>query len=171
MRCDNCGDEYDDSFKFCPYCGKREVEKDKTAAVPEAGPKSEPKPGPAPQKDKLVMIVDDDEVIVRLLSTQLKLNGYKTIAALDGEQAVRIAHQKTPDLILLDIAMPGLHGFAVIDKLRQSVHTLDIPIMIVSAFNDPDALHKAELYGIQEYVVKPFEVDDLIKKVDDILNA
>ena len=55
-----------------------------------------------------------------MLSTQLRQLGYKAIAALDGEQAVMIAHRKKPDLILLDIAMPGLHGFAVIDKLRQS---------------------------------------------------
>jgi CheY-like chemotaxis protein len=159
MRCDRCGEEYDDSFKFCPYCGSRKGSDDASPAAQ------------APKEDKLIEIVDDDEVIVKLVSTQLTLNGYKTVAALDGEQAVRVAHQKRPDLILLDIAMPGLHGFSVIEKLRQSEHTRRIPIMIVSAFNDPDALNKAELYGIKNYVVKPFDVDDLIKKVGELLGA
>jgi PleD family two-component response regulator len=112
MECEDCGAEYDDSFKFCPYCGKREVE--------EAPPDVEQKPIKNVPKERLILVVDDDEGIVRMLSTQLRQLGYKAIAALDGEQAVMIAHRKKPDLILLDIAMPGLHGFAVIDKLRQS---------------------------------------------------
>jgi DNA-binding response OmpR family regulator len=156
MQCENCGEQYDDSFEFCPCCGKREAKQE----LPEV----EPKPVEAASQEKLILIVDDDETIVRMLSDQLTLSGYKAIAAPDGEQAVMIAHRKRPDLILLDIAMPGLHGFSVIDKLRQSDHTKSIPIVIVSAFNDPEHIKTAELQGI-EYVIKPFSMEKIMEVV------
>ena len=155
MQCENCGAEYDDSFSFCPYCGKRVVEEDLPSVQKEPIEKA--------QQEKLILIVDDNEALVRVLSTQLRLRGYKAIAALDGEQAVMIAHRKKPGLILLDIAMPGLHGFAVIDKLRQSEHTENIPIVIVSGSNEPDSVKKAELMGIRDYIVKPYEEDHLME--------
>lgn len=210
MLCDKCAAEYDDSFAFCPCCGKRDNppqtpiiegrerpgQQQPVGAAgksPEgagdvspvgAAGKSmnqeleqqlkqqlgeqlgEQKPVAKPQSDKLVLIVDDDEAIVRLISANLNMNGYKAIAALDGEQAVMITHRKVPDLILLDIAMPGLHGFSVIDKLRQSNHTINIPIVIVSSFNDEASHHTAETKGIRDYIVKPFEIDHLLAVVN-----
>ncbi len=163
MRCPECGGEYADSFAFCPYCGRR------------AGPTSPSGKAGASQAsrtagaERTVLIVDDDESIVRLLSTDLRFRGYKAIAALDGEQALMITHRMKPDVILMDIAMPGLNGIAVIEKIRQSKLVSHIPIIIVTAFDRAEFRQQAREAGITEFILKPFSPEQIAAAIEGAL--
>jgi len=166
MKCQECQGEYDDSFTFCPYCGKREKEPEP------ATPMEKPLTSRATEEvkeERLVLVVDDDEGIIKLFSMNLKFSGFKVIAALDGEQAVMIAHRKKPDVILLDIAMPGLNGFAVIEKIRNSEHINHIPIIIVSAYFHDEYVQRAKALGISEYIRKPVDPRDVIDAIERVL--
>lgn len=96
------------------------------------------------ERHGVVLVVDDDPKAVELLSTHLQTAGYQVITALSGEQGIDIAREKIPDLILLDLMMPELSGFDVIDALKNDLKTRDIPIIVVTAKqiteNDRDKL-------------------------------
>ncbi len=121
------------------------------------------------KEERLVLVVDDDEGIIKLFSMNLRFSGFKVIAALDGEQAVMIAHRKKPDVILLDIAMPGLNGFAVIEKIRNSEHINHIPIIIVSAYFHDEYVQRAKALGISEYMRKPVDPRDVVDAIERVL--
>ena len=164
MRCSECDGEYDSSFAFCPYCGKKEHE-------PEIKPpEQQPHKPPEKKKETTVLIVDDDEGMIKTLSLSLRLAGYKVIAAQDGEQAVMITHRKRPGVILLDIAMPGLHGFAVIDKIRQSAYIKNTPIVIISAYTSQEYKDRAAELGIADYITKPYKPEEVVEAIERVVN-
>ena len=115
-----------------------------------------------------MLLVDDEESIIKTVSLCLRLKGNKVIAALDGEHAVITAHKKVPDVIVLDVAMPGLNGFVVIEKIKQSIHISNIPIIILSAYGQEEYRQKAKELGIEEYMLKPFEPDHLIEVIEKV---
>jgi CheY-like chemotaxis protein len=160
MRCPECGGEYSDSFAFCPYCGKR------AAGAGPGGVTQAKKPAAV---ERTVLIVDDDETIVKLLSTDLRFRGYKAIAALDGEQALMITHRMKPDVILMDIAMPGLNGIAVIDKIRQSKLIRHIPIIIVTAYDKAEYRQQAREAGVNDFILKPFSPEKIAEAIEGAL--
>jgi len=168
MECQQCNERYDDSFAFCPHCGRREVPHPAQDFAAQSIV-DKPKPVRSPPGEHVVLVVDDDESIVKSLSLHLRMYGYKVLAALDGEQAVMIAHRKKPDVILLDIAMPGLNGFWVIEKLKDSAYTRKIPIIIISAFTQEDKIAKARELGAAEYITKPYEARKITELVEKYL--
>lgn len=104
-----------------------------------------------------VLIVDDEEAIVSLLSDYLKLNNYEVLVAYDGEEAVRKAFEK-PDIILLDVNMPEQDGFAVCSQIRDFV---SCPIIFLTArIEDADKI-KGFSVGGDDYILKPFSIDEL----------
>ena len=113
--------------------------------------------------DKLkILIVDDEKPIVDILTYNLQKEGYSTLEANDGEEAIKIATEKKPDLILLDIMLPKVDGLTVCKKLR---HTLNVPILILSAKDEEiDKILGLEL-GADDYITKPFSVRELMARV------
>ena len=109
-----------------------------------------------------VLVVDDEKTIVDILVYNLKKEGYETLEAYDGQEAIEIALEKKPDLILLDIMIPQIDGLTVCKKLRQ---TLNIPILILSAKDEEiDKIVGLEL-GADDYITKPFSVRELMARV------
>jgi DNA-binding response OmpR family regulator len=114
-----------------------------------------------------VLIVDDDPDIVKLLSVTIKISGYNVISAGNGEEGLKTALEKNPDMILLDIMMPIMDGLTMLEELRK---TSDIPVIIVSAFGSPDKVEKARELGIECFLNKPFSYTSVVDMLDVILN-
>ncbi len=111
---------------------------------------------------KKVLIVDDEKNIVDILRFNLKKEGYDTLEAYDGEEAVELALSQNPDLILLDIMLPKMDGFTVCRKLRQSIST---PILMLTAKEEEvDKVLGLEL-GADDYITKPFSPRELMARV------
>ena len=111
---------------------------------------------------KTILIVDDEKTIVDMLVYNLQREGYNTLEANDGEQAVKMALEKKPDLILLDIMLPKMDGLAVCKRIRQ---TLSVPILMISAKDEEiDKILGLEL-GADDYITKPFSIRELMARV------
>jgi len=111
---------------------------------------------------KKILIVDDEKNIVDILKFNLKKEGFTTIEAFDGEQAVELALSENPDLILLDVMLPKMDGFTVCRKLRQSLTT---PIIMLTAKEEEvDKVLGLEL-GADDYITKPFSQRELMARI------
>ena len=119
---------------------------------------------------KKILIVDDNPDIVRLLTLRLKTNGFEVIATEDGETAIKKANQEKPDLILLDIRMPEMDGFQVLAKLKGSLQTKAIPVIMLTAEAKTEVIKRASEAGAIDYAVKPFEIISVLKKIRKALS-
>ena len=114
------------------------------------------------ENKKTILIVDDEKTIVDMLVYNLQREGYNTISAGDGEEAVNKALNEKPDLVLLDIMLPKMDGLAVCKRIRQS---LNIPILMISAKDEEiDKILGLEL-GADDYITKPFSIRELMARV------
>ena len=111
---------------------------------------------------KTILIVDDEQPIIDMLVYNLEKEGYNTLEATDGEKAVDIALNQTPDLIILDIMIPKMDGLSVCKRIR---HTLDVPIIMLSAKGEEiDKILGLEL-GADDYITKPFSIRELMARI------
>lgn len=114
----------------------------------------------------LIVAADDDPQLLRLLTRNLQLEGYDVVAAINGQEALERIEQKLPDLVLLDVMMPKLDGFAVCERVREFS---TVPIIIVTARErDHDKIHGLDL-GADDYLTKPFSVEELLARVKAVL--
>ncbi len=117
-----------------------------------------------PTNDKYVpniLIVDDISANLQILGDILESDGYKVRPVLNGELALEVAEAEKPDLILLDIMMPGMDGFEVCRRLKESEKLNDVPIIFISALNDSKDIVKALTYGGVDYITKPFRAEEV----------
>ena len=118
-----------------------------------------------------ILIVDDDITITELLKTLVKMEGHVPTAVNDSTKAMEIAGSVDPDLITLDLMMPGLTGFQLCELLHQDPKFANIPILIVSARDDPESKERAMQAGASDYVTKPFGADELMQKIKDLTST
>ncbi len=119
-------------------------------------------PASQPGAKKRILVVDDEAPILRLLRRILTASGYEVLIAASGLEGLELAHQKQPDLILLDLSMPGMDGMAVCRELRQ---WSEAPIIVVSARGEERyKVHALDL-GADDYLTKPFGYDELLARV------
>ncbi|MFH1769017.1 MAG: response regulator [Candidatus Omnitrophota bacterium] len=118
---------------------------------------------------KKILVADDDVNIVQLIASRLKREKYNVIAAYDGMQAVNIAHEQRPDLIILDIKMPAGGGMSVYDDLKMSSHTALIPVVFITAYSSSEIKEKVLNMGARDFIAKPFNSEDLLLKVERAL--
>ena len=118
---------------------------------------------------KSILVVDDEEPILELICDRLKDSGYYVSAASDGIQAVNSAHMQKPDLILLDVKIPGGGGIGVFEKLKMSKNTASIPIIFITAYDNEDLRQKLFAKGAKDFIAKPFKFEELIRKVKQAL--
>ena len=118
-----------------------------------------------------VLIVDDSATIVALLKKILRQNGYITLEAGDAEQGVAIAAAELPDLIFLDIVLPGMNGFAALRHLRRDPRTKDIPIIMISGNEQATEQFYAERIGADDFMKKPFSRAEVFTRIEGLLDA
>lgn len=117
------------------------------------------------QTAPLVLVVDDQNANLQLIGEVLDHAGYQVMPALSGEQAIARASLRRPDLVLLDIAMPGMNGVEACKRLRTLPGLDDLPILFVTAANDRASLVTAFAAGAVDYITKPFVVEELLARV------
>jgi len=119
-----------------------------------------------------ILVVDDEEKVQRLAKECIRLalgDQHAVVLASDGETAISAASQQRPDLILLDIAMPGTDGFEVCRRLKASPATSDIPVVFLTGRGDQEAVEEGLALGGDAYVVKPFNAVTLAAQISELL--
>ncbi|MGA2316082.1 MAG: response regulator [Thermodesulfobacteriota bacterium] len=114
-----------------------------------------------------VLVVDDEQDVAKALKIRLKANGYNVVLAFDSVQAFTMANKEKPDLILLDIMIPGGGGFIVAERLKQSTATHHIPIIFLTGI--PGGEERAYKLGASGYVMKPYHPEKLLETINNAL--
>lgn len=122
-------------------------------------------------KQHKILIVDDEPEIVKSLAIRLKAAGYQPTIATDAYNAVSLAFKEPPDLILLDLNMPAGGGHIVAERLKNSIKTMDKPILVLSARTSDVDRQMAINNGVYDYITKPFDPTDLLERIDAALTA
>lgn len=121
----------------------------------------------AEQPKETILIVEDDRALREGLALNLRLEGYETLTASDGNEGVRMAFETRPDLIVLDIMMPGLTGLDILEELREQGE--QVPVLILSARDTtPDKVEGLKL-GADDYLTKPFDLPELLARIEVML--
>ncbi len=118
---------------------------------------------------KKILVVDDEPDLADTTKTLLKMNGYDAMTAGTGEECLSKAEKERPDLILLDVLLPGMSGLEVSRRLKNNKSTKDIPIIIVTALVGEDTAEKSRERGAKYFISKPFDPEELLAKIKSIL--
>jgi len=118
-----------------------------------------------------ILIVEDDRLSMTLLSDFLNAHGFRILKTSEGLEAINLARDEQPDLILMDIRLPGISGFEVTRLLKQDNQTKAIPIIAVTAFATPGDEAKALESGCAAYITKPVNVDELLRTIEFFLSS
>jgi CheY-like chemotaxis protein len=118
---------------------------------------------------KKILLVDDSPTILLMEKMILAQNGYELITAKDGEDGLEKAAAEKPDLILLDLIMPGKNGLEVLEILRQDEKTRAVPVIMVTTRSEAEKIEAAYSFGCSDYVTKPINGLELITKVTDCI--
>lgn len=123
------------------------------------------------EKSKKILIVDDEALVIKVITAKLKRERFEVYAAYDGQEALQKVAKEKPDLILLDIIMPKLDGISVLKKLKASDETKNIPIIILTNLYDDKKVAEVLRVGNTDYLVKvEHTVNDIIRKVKEKLD-
>ena len=115
-----------------------------------------------------ILIVDDDVTITDLMKMLVSMEGHQPTTVNDSTKAIEVAETIRPDLITLDLMMPGLTGFELCELLHKDPRFSNVPILIISAKDDPASKERALEAGARDYITKPFGVDEFIGKIDSL---
>ena len=120
---------------------------------------------------KRILVVDDEQTIARLVQVNLQQAGYEVEVAFDGRDALRMLDSFMPELIILDVAMPYADGYEIMDVLKTSSDTERIPVIMLTAKSDEADVMRGWRSGVDCYLTKPFEIEELLKFVQRILSG
>jgi len=116
-----------------------------------------------------ILIIDDDKAINELIKVNLELQGYEVTQAFNGIEGFAKAKQEEPSLIVLDVMMPEVDGFTVAQRIRQNPETSETPILMLTALSELSDKVNGFNIGVDDYLTKPFEIDELIVRVRALL--
>jgi len=121
-------------------------------------------------KARNILLIEDDQFLSSLLKTKLEKLGYVVQAIYDGLSALDYLKDNKPDLILLDIILPGLSGFEVLKKIKDDAKTKPIPVIIISNLGQEEDVKIGKEMGAVEYFIKAkISIDDLVKKISEYI--
>jgi two-component system phosphate regulon response regulator PhoB len=123
------------------------------------------------QNTKTILIADDEVYMLRLLEATLRKGGYRVIQVRNGEDALKSADVEKPDLIIMDVMMPGLDGLSAVHQLKQSDSTAKIPVIVLSSKGHALTKVEAERAGASLFLTKPFSPNQLLAKMQRILGS
>lgn len=118
-----------------------------------------------------VLVVDDDEHILRSLSQYLELEDFNVVSASSGVEALEKFTTEKPDLVVLDVMMPGMDGFQVLETLRKDAHKPNVPVLMLTARDQHADIMKGYQMGATSYLIKPFNLDELVDAIRELFAA
>ncbi len=121
--------------------------------------------------DATVLVVDDDEDVRDLVAFKLETAGYRTVTADNGNGALTVAHQQQPDVIVLDVVLPGMDGLSVCYQLHSDPMTAQIPVIMLSSRTEENDVQLGYTVGADHYMTKPFNPSHLVQRVRWLLLA
>lgn len=121
--------------------------------------------------EKRILLIDDEKEFCSLVKKNLEIMGdFVVFIASDGKEGIKLAKKEIPDLILLDIHMPGMDGFEVLEKLKKDSETMDIPVAMLTVIKDQASKERASQLYVEAYIAKSIEPIDLKAKINKILS-
>lgn len=120
---------------------------------------------------KKILAVDDEKHIVRLVQVNLERQGYEVVTAFDGKEALQKVQEENPDLVVLDVMMPYMDGFEVLQNLRRNPATREIPVIMLTAKAQDADVFKGWQSGVDLYLTKPFNPMELLSFVKRIFDS
>ncbi|MDD2807452.1 MAG: response regulator [Patescibacteria group bacterium] len=117
-----------------------------------------------------ILLVEDDEFLAELYATKLNMEGFEVFLAVDGEKGLKLAKEKMPDLVLLDIILPKMDGFEVLGKMKIDPETKNIPVILLTNLSQKDEVKKGLELGAKDYLIKAhFMPSEVVKKIKQTL--
>jgi len=114
-----------------------------------------------------ILLIEDDPFLLSMYSTKFEIEHYRVLTAEDGEKGIKLADENSPDIILLDILMPKVNGFEVLEHLKKNETTKNIPVILLTNLNQKDDIERGLALGADDYLIKahymPSEVVEKIK--------
>lgn len=121
-------------------------------------------------KKKTVLLIEDESALREAVKMKLEKKGIEVLVAETGEKGLSILQEKKPDLVWLDILLPGINGLEVLKRIREDEKTKNLPVIVVSVSGGQEKIKQAFVLNVIDYLVKSeYKIDDIIKKVIDIL--
>lgn len=117
-----------------------------------------------------MLLIEDDQVLTHVLRKVLEGRGHEVLSADDGSRGIAAAQRRSPDAIVLDLMMPYMDGFAVLDALRQDDRTAGVPVMILSAIQTDSVEERCYRLGAKQYFRKPFDADMLVGALEELVS-
>lgn len=118
-----------------------------------------------------VLVVDDEPNIVQTLQDRLEMNEYTVITAGNGKEGLEQALKEKPDVILLDVIMPIMDGHEMLETLRKHPEARDIAVIMLTARSQTQDIARANAAGIDDYIVKPFDLSELLEKIETVVGG
>jgi len=116
-----------------------------------------------------ILAVDDDDIVAQTIERTLRRHDFQTILARSGVEALKLARRHPPDLVILDVMMPGMSGYQVCQEMRQDPLLADLPILFLTAKSKEDNIIDGFISGADDYLTKPFNIKELIFRIKAIL--
>jgi CheY-like chemotaxis protein len=120
-------------------------------------------------QNPLVLVADDSRTILAMVSSRLERAGYEVVGVSNGDDALAIAEQRLPALVILDVEMPAMDGLEVTRRLRANDATREIPIVLLTAHTETEEVEAGVAAGATAYITKPFSPQELEARIEDIL--
>ena len=116
-----------------------------------------------------ILVIDDEPNIVQTLQDRLEMNEYEVVTAGNGREGLEKFAQEKPDVILLDVIMPIMDGHEMLEKLRRQPDGQDVSVIMLTARSQTQDIARANACGIDDYIVKPFDLSELLEKIEGVV--
>lgn len=117
-----------------------------------------------------ILVVDDEPNIVQTLKDRLEMNDYEVYCANNGQEGLKLAQEARPDVILLDVMMPIMDGHQMLEKLRHEDWGMMISVIMLTARSQSQDVARARACGIEDYIIKPFDLSELLEKIEHLVS-
>jgi DNA-binding response OmpR family regulator len=120
---------------------------------------------------KRILIVDDEPLVIKLLATRLEASNYEVISAEDGREGLEKARSEKPDLVIVDLMLPGMNGYEICSQLKSDNVFSGIPVIVITGSTDKKDRKLAEEASADAYIIKPFDREVLLSKIEELLEG